>query len=993
MPESLPQSILCPVLIGRDAQVAALARLLDQASAGHGQIALISGEAGIGKSRLVAAVVEQAQTQGFLVWRGNSFETDRTLPYALLLDLCRTAFQGSDPSNAALLSQWQDDASGAGEESKRRWFAALLERFAVAQPHLIICEDLHWADDASLEFLTLLARRTPQQPALLIFTLRSDEITPSLTRWLATLDRQRVATELILAPLTEAETDQMVRTLFQQPQPIRSDFLYTIHSLSEGNPFLIEEMLKALVATGAIFQRDGGWERKPLSQLQIPRTVQAALQSRLVNLSNEARRLLRLAAVIGRRFDFSVLQLISQRDEVTLLEALRALLSAQLIVEESAESFTFRHALIREAVYTDLLWRERNALHLAIGNALEAQYPGLRSDQPLPAAMLPLCADLAYHFFAAEQWAKALRYSQQAGEWAQRLDAPQAAISHLTHAIAAAQKLDANAALGTLRFARAQAAERLGEFESARLDYETALAEARTQSNRPAEWQNLLALGFLWTGRSYQQAETYFQAALHLAHQQADPLALARTLNRVGNWYLNADEPQRALAYHQQALSHLQTLDEPAAMAETLDLLGTATYYSGDLPQAVVYYQRAIAQCHASDQRSTLVSSLLLFAAASGPNYLHDTLLYPSPNPLVADQAAQEALHLCRTMQWRQREAFVLAYLAWSDGAQGRYAQAFAHAQSALQIASESEFHQAAALLALALLHWDVGDYAAARQWITTAQTLADQVGARMIHRFVAATAARIYIASGQLDLAAALLQQHCPPETPKQSPPQRLLWLAWAEFWLANDQPAQALALLQTLSATPNKPETTQSIPLLQRLTGEALLALRRFAEAEAALQSAAASANHYAALPIVWRSTAALARLYRSQRRSNEAETLYAQVSTTTQALSPQLPTPALQNAFAQLVNAHLPAPKTPTIRQSAKQASAGLTAREREVASLVAQGKSNLEIAHSLTLTERTVESHISNILAKLHFTNRSQIAAWAVARGLNSDKVTG
>lgn len=181
-------------------------------------------------------------------------------------------------------------------------------------------------------------------------------------------------------------------------------------------------------------------------------------------------------------------------------------------------------------------------------------------------------------------------------------------------------------------------------------------------------------------------------------------------------------------------------------------------------------------------------------------------------------------------------------------------------------------------------------------------------------------------------------------------------------------------------------------SIPLLHWLAGEAQLALRHFAEAEVTLQQARTTAGEHGALPLLWRIEAALARLYRNQRRATEAGQMTAAVHTTRQQLAEQLPDEALRQALQQLVNAALPRPKTPTARQSNKQAYDGLTTRAREVAALVAHGKSNLEIANSLTLTERTIESHVSSILAKLHFTNRSQIAAWAVTKGLNSNKMT-
>jgi DNA-binding NarL/FixJ family response regulator len=978
MPDPLAQSLFCPILIGRDAQLFALAELLEQARQGYGQIALISGEAGIGKSRLAAEMGERAATQGFHVVRGNCFETDRTLPYALVLDLLHSdPEEGKQPPDLLdWLSEPHNEKAGQGDESKHRWFGGWIKSLVTGHPQLIICEDLHWADDASLEFLGYLARQAPQRPLLLLLTYRPNETSPGLTRLLALLDRQRLASEIELQPLNEQETDLMVRALFQQAKPIRSDFLYTIHSLSEGNPFLIEEMLKSLIVAGDIFQREGTWERKPLSQLRIPRTVQAAVQGRSVHLSAEARRVLRLAAVAGRRFDFGLLQRITDAAEPVLIEHLRELIDAQLVNEESADTFTFRHALIRQAIYHELMQRERNELHRIIGAALEHLYP-----EPTDAQL----ADLAYHWYEAQQWEKTLAYAQRAGERAQQLDAPRAALIHFTRALEAAQQLN-QVPNPQLLYGRAQAAERLGEFDTARADYEAALAVTRAGQASYAEWQSLLALGFLWTARSYQQANDYFQAALRLARQQGEPVTLARTLNRVGNWYLNADEPQTALAYHHEALALLRQADDQPAVAETLDLVGTAAYYSGDLAQAIVHYQMTIELCRAYKQQTTLVSALLLLGVASGPNYLHNTLGWPPPNRAEAERTVDEALSLCRTMQWRSREAFVLAYRAWRAGAYGEYEQAFGEAHRALTIAAENEFHLVAAQLALALLYLDVGATTEAQRAIEAAQAPAEQVGALLIRRFVDATHARILVAQARYQEAEALLKRTCPPETPMRTPPQRLLWLAWVELWLATRQPAQALEGVQALIAALPSQAGDFCIPALWLAAGEALLALRRFEEAAHYLQAARTTAADHEALPLLWRIDATLARLYRTQRRSLEAEHATAAVHATAEQLAAQLPDRSLRHALQQIVSTRLPEPKTPTPRQRLKQAAGGLTSRECEVAMLVAQGQSNLAIADILTVTERTVESHVSNILAKLGFTNRSQIAAWAVANRL-------
>ncbi len=492
MPLPTTKSIICPIVVGRAANLAILNEQITEAQSGHGTTILLTGEAGIGKSRLLGEAKTFAASLGFTMMQGNSFEADRMLPYAALRELLQNIFTTHTPAQLAELFspylpdlirllpetplQWPDlsiPATVEPQQEKRRLFQTLARFFMDRPtPQLIIIEDLHWCDDTTLEFLLHLARRVSNQQSLLLLTYRNDEVSSSLNRLLVALDRERLAVELSLARLNEHEVDLMLRALFNQQQPIRSDFLYTIHTLSEGNPFFIEEILKSLVTTGDIFFTDGVWERKPLDQLRIPRTVQAALQSRLTNLSNAAQQLLTLAAIAGRRFDFAVLQCVTRLDESALVRSIKELIVAQFVVEEGMDRFAFRHALTRQAIYNELLSRERLPLHRVIGEAIE---------QIHRANLETKSAELVYHFYSAGVWDKTLEYGRQAGEQAQALFAPQAAIDHFTQALEAAQKLDRPLDAATLHHSRAQALERTGEFEAARADYEQALTLARAQ--------------------------------------------------------------------------------------------------------------------------------------------------------------------------------------------------------------------------------------------------------------------------------------------------------------------------------------------------------------------------------------------------------------------------------------------------------------------------------------------------------------------------------
>src|SRR2546423_3427624 len=638
-------SVICPILIGRTAELAAFHLLIDQVKSGRGQVALLSGEAGIGKSRLVAEAKTYATAQGFLRLQGQCFPTDHSCPYAPLLDLLRSHLATSSReqvdtemgSLASALSPLLLDLLPLpsdlpslptldSEHEKRRLFAALAHLFlrqATKQPALLIVEDLHWSDETSLDFLHYLARRCPASPLLVLLTYRSDEVHPGLSHFLAQLDRERLAQECALAPLTRSEVSAMMyaifalrRSVFMVPSLAQSELLDAMYTLTEGNPFFIEELLKSLIEAGDIFYEHGRWQRKELRELHIPRSVQDAVELRTAHLSEGARQVLNLAAVAGRHFDFALLQTLTQHDEAQLLRLIKELIAAQLVVEQSAEQFAFRHALTRQAVYTQLLARERKALHRAIAETFERLY----------ASMLEAhLADLAVHFSEAGAWEQALAYGLRAGVQAQALYAPQAATLHFTRALDAARHVSLTPPASLYR-ARGLAYDTLGDFERARADQETALQLAHEASDRYKEWQALLDLGLLWAGRNYAQTGDYYRQALALARTMDDPATLAHSLNRLGNWYLNAEHPDETLGCHQEGPATLQGISDRAGEAATLDFLGMASLLSGDLIQSAVYNQEAIVLFGELDDRQRLISSLVTLMLCGG-HYQNDTVV------------------------------------------------------------------------------------------------------------------------------------------------------------------------------------------------------------------------------------------------------------------------------------------------------------------------------------------------------------------------------
>jgi DNA-binding CsgD family transcriptional regulator len=994
----LDMPVVSPVLVGRIQEMETLERALHSAQRGAGQCIVIAGEAGVGKSRLLSEVCRRAEVEGFLILRGYCFEQDAAFPYAPVVDALRTHLARCAPVEinerlgpfapeivklvpemALALPDLQPSPPLDPEAEKRRLFESLIGffiRLAAMQPLLLILEDLHWSDNVSLDFLQLFARRLPTHSVLLLGSYREEEAPLPLMHLLAQFDRERAAREIALTPLTRSNVDSMLRAIFGLPRPVKSEFLDLLYPLTEGNPFFLEEVLRALIASGDIYYVAGHWDRRPIRELRIPRSVQDTVQRRASRLSQAAQGVLTLAAAVGRRFDFALLQELSEIAAEELLPLVRQLMAAQLLVEESADQFAFRHALTQQAVYAGLLRRERKALHQRITETLERVYAG---------ALEAHAADLAYHSYAAGMWGEALTYSRRAGEQAQALFAPHEAIAQFTRALEAAGQMGVGPPAQVLA-GRGQAYEVTGNFERARGDYEAALSAAQEAHDGAAEWQSLIDLGFLWTARDYAKTGEYFQRALEVARLLGDPTTVGHSLNRLGNWYANVEQPETGLKYHREALELFQSQNDPRGLVETLDLLGMSSQLNSDLAQSHRFYQRAIGHWRALSDRRGLASSLAsqpLCAAI----YLKSADV-PAISLAEATRCSEEAIQISREIGWRAGEAYAELMLAMGLGPQGEYAHALEMGETALAVAEDIEHRQwvGGAHAALGMLYLDLLALNAARPHLEEALALARAVGSRVWVGLTSAYLALVYGAQGKLEPAEAILDEVLGSDAPMQTQGQRLCWYARGEVALRRGKAETALSIAEGLIASAANLTAETVIPHLWKLRGEALAALHRAAEAETMLRAARDEAQGRGLPPLLWRIRIALGKLYQSLKRFDGAESEFAAARAIVENLADTIPDQALRDNFIREAGALMPLGSRLSPRRAAKREFSGLTAREREVAAYVAQGMSNRAIADILVVGERTVETHISNILQKLGFTSRAQIAAWAVEKGL-------
>jgi len=437
-------------LVGREHEVGLLRERWAQSQDGLGQVVLLSGEAGIGKSRLVRVLTEHVADAGTLrlTLRCSPYHTNSAF-YPVIQHLQRLLPWHRDESPAARLDTLEQALRTAGLplEEGVPLLAALLtlpvpERYppltlslqrqkqktqealvawllaeATQQPVLAVWEDLHWADPSTLELLDLLLDQVPATRLLLVLTARPEFRPPWVPR--------SYVTPLTLTRLTRPQSEEMVLRV-AGGKPVPAEVLAQIVAKTDGIPLFVEELVKTILESGLVQEEAGRYVLTgPLPPLAIPATLQDALMARLDRLA-PVKDVAQLGAVLGREFAYELLRAVAPLDEATLQQALIRLVDAELFYQRGLPpraSYVFKHALIQDAAYQSLLRSRRQQVHRRIAQVLEERFPETAETQP---------ELLAHHYTEAGLGAQAIPYWQRASRRASERSAYVEAIAHLT---------------------------------------------------------------------------------------------------------------------------------------------------------------------------------------------------------------------------------------------------------------------------------------------------------------------------------------------------------------------------------------------------------------------------------------------------------------------------------------------------------------------------------------------------------------------------------
>lgn len=670
-------------MVGRSAEWETLLQAYADTD-GDGRFIALEGEAGIGKTRLAAAFLEYVREQGGCVVAACCYEGETNLAYAPFIDGVRAVIR--QPDRARLLVQlplhwlsevarllpelasWRSGLSpGPALESPGAWSRfyegmnqLLMTVMAGASPGVLFIDDVHWADEASLDLLTYLVRRWRQRPLIVLVTWR-DKGVPSghrLRQLVVETQRAGRATHLLLPRLDRAMAKEFVDSAVV---PARAELADKLYQKTEGLPLFLVEYVRLVNDKGA-----------DVIDRIVPESVRDLLRVRLATVGEVGRQLLSAASVIGRSFDFDTLRQITGYDDETIVMTLESLLAQGLIAQIDGNGksavllYDFNHEQLRTLIYMETDQSRRRILHRRVAEVLS-----LRLGEETALRTAPYLSRIAYHYRLAGRQEEAAEYFKAAGEQARAVHANSEALMHFREALALdhAEKTGLCEAIGDVQ-------KMLGDYDAALASYKEAVTLSSPETLASLQEK----LGRLYDRRGdWEQAERHFEKAVAAQQDENSVGARARLY---ADWSLalyHRQDIERAFALAKQGLSLAEETKDNRALAQAYNVLGILANHQGHLEQAQRHLRRSLHFAQDLDEpaaRAAALNNLAFVHSARG-------------EPDRALELTRSALALCTARGDRHREAALHNNLADLLYAAGESDAAMFHVKQAVTIYAE----------------------------------------------------------------------------------------------------------------------------------------------------------------------------------------------------------------------------------------------------------------------------------------------------------------
>ena len=720
-----------PYMVGREKELGQLKRFLEDVRRRGARLVLISGELGVGKTRLTREIRQSLERTGGIALLGGCHEDTRSIPYYPFREAFRNFFEERKDEGTILLEalpeysqkelarilpglkEMQFSELERAPDSYRLFESVrlLLQKISAEWKNslLFVMEDIQWSDKASLHLLRYLARNLKEAPVLMCASYRTEEERPTLSPFLASLRGEKLSEEMILEPLSAEGVSAMLHLLYPGVEFSHQlqDLLY---QKTEGSPFFVEELLKFLTLKEI---------KEGLSRIQeIPPSIHSVLGGRIDSLGPDMKEILACAALVGREFEFRILCEVLGKPAGEILDAIETATKGRIVLETlegGEERYRFVHSLMADVLCSGIGKVRSRLWHGQVGDVLEELYEG---------RLRQLNGRLVYHFERGENWEKALNCALRSASQAKEDYANEEATQLYEKARGMLPKLTRESDKE-----RTAIAEGLGDVYQITGDYEKALQEyryvgdsARQKGDKKKEGGALFKMSRVYQVQgNYDEMMTCAEKSHEIHKQMGDAGGIAESLHTIGNVHMSSGGYGEALKCYGESLGIRREIDDKKGSAASLHNIGIIHTNRGDPAEALGCFEESLGIRKEIGDRWGVGSTLNSIGNVHVNRGNYDEAL----------KCHEESLIIRREIGDRRGTASSLLNIGNLHMNRGGYGEALKYFEQSLAIQREIGNKRVAALSLnnIGIVHWNRGDYAEALKCYEESLAIQREIG------------------------------------------------------------------------------------------------------------------------------------------------------------------------------------------------------------------------------------------------------------------------
>ncbi|GEM_PF-1874977 len=981
-------------LVGRTYEMNEAYTIWQRAVSGEGHILMIYGEPGVGKTSFIHNLASVAEHDGALVIKSECY-AQGSAPYLPIKHIINDGFEANAYANLGLSNEilsdllvivpslstyfpellpTQNPDPRSVQQRIFESFTSFCSALSNEKPLLLFVDDVHWADSDTLYLLLNLARQAHKLPLMIAMIYNDAELdaATSLSNVLLDLNRERLAFQLKLERLGQRETHDLLAAIFGEA--ITPEFLDGIYRHTDGNPFFVEEICKALIEEGQLSFRDGDWHFPEITKIIIPRTIRTAIKARVDKLPKSAQETLNMAAILGYEFDFETLKRASSFDDETLITALESAVHAQLIAEiQSSQAkalrFGFVHPLIPSTLRESIIHVRRRRLHQRAIQAIAVTHPDDFE------ALAYQCSQAGEDGLARDYYIRAGRRSQSVAP-SDAANYYQAALENWPEEEDQPGKAEILAQLGHIRYLIADISGAMKCFEDA-----LALFEKLQNHTQRGEMERMIGR-MHWEQANRELALKHYFQALAIQEQGHETPELARAMSQISHMYTLAPNDDLGIGWGQRALNLAERLRLEDVVVESLKNIGTCYACAGNFEKGIEIIQESL-------QRA--IDSGLSWSACNS-YYSIGVMRQRQCRYTDARESMQDLHSMAKKVHAKNYVNLAIYRMTWIDWLQGNWGSVLSN--RSLTSAFTSSLYTTWAKRIFAMIDLDLGKVEDGLRGLE--ESLPSALSASDMQTTIShfGQLVRAYAASGQTAKTLETIIQILDfvSDIDHVSGEQIMPLLFACQQVAKMNQPGienikqRCLAHAHLLAKRYDTGEAAAALAEAQGYlspAADSATAVENFRQAADKWESIGRPYDQARAFVGLGHALVSLGDTAKARTAWNQAMQLFDSLA---DQLDPENQASFLDSPLVRDVRKVLKLSPLGKYGKYAKPGPGGLTEREIDVLKLVSQGLTNKQIAEHLVVSPLTINAHVRSIFNKLGVTTRTAAVRRSIELGL-------